>query len=220
MEGTAPDPSQLEFVLSPDVSTIEMRRRADYDLYVRRVPAPLIVLVHGPVRGAITRPREWPVYRGYGALAANAGAAAAIADLDYTDTHALDGPTLQLERLVDAARFENGIDSGRVVVWAFSGGARLVGRWLEQPPEWLRGLALTYPAAPTVARVAAPLVITRVGVEHPKIQASVDHLLAVAPKAEIIHVPKGQHGFDMLDHNAESREAVARALEAVTALLV
>jgi dienelactone hydrolase len=219
MEAAAPDPSELEFVLSPDAAGIELRRREDFDLYVRVERAPLVVLVHGPVRGIVARPREWPVYRGYAALLANAGANAAVADLAYSDIHELDGPTAQLESVVDAARSESGVDSGRVAIWAFSGGARLVGRWLEEPPQWMRGIALTYPAAPLVRRVGARLVVTRVGIEHPRIWDTVE-LLAIAPDAEVIDVPNGRHGFDMLDHNAASRDAVRRALDAVTALLI
>jgi len=221
MAGAASDPSQLEFVLNPDTSGVEVRRRAEYDLYLGSsgVEVPLIVVVHGPVRGPVARPREWPVYRGYGALAVSAAAGAAITDLDYTDPKAPAAPTAQLERIVDVARSEDGIDGGRVAIWAFSGGARLVGRWLEAPPEWLRVIALTYPASPAVASVAAPLVVTRVGLEEPELAHALDRLLAAAPSARIIDVPHGRHGFDLLDHNGESREAVAQALEAVTALL-
>src|ERR671937_1599661 len=223
MEGAAPapDPSQLEFVLSPDSSGVVVRRRDEYDLYLRPsgADAPLMVFVHGPVRDPTARPREWPVYRGYGVLAANAGAGAVITDLDYTDVRAVDGPTTQLQRIIDAARHENGVASSRVAIWAFSGGARLVGPWLETPPEWLRGIAMTYPVAPMVTRVGTPVVLTRVGIERPEIQLTVDQLLAVAPSAEVIDVPSGHHGFDMLDHNAESRAAVARALDEVAALL-
>lgn len=80
------------------------------------------------VRGPAARPRDWPVYRGYGALAANAGACAAVGDLDYADPGQLDAPIAHLGRIIEAARDEEGIDAGRVAIWAFSGGARLVGR--------------------------------------------------------------------------------------------
>jgi acetyl esterase/lipase len=36
---------------------------------------------------------------------------------------------------------------------------------------------------------------------------------------EIIDVPGGQHGFDMLDHTEESRQAVRRALNSVLAIV-
>jgi dienelactone hydrolase len=221
MARSAPDPAQLDFVLSPDTSAVEVLCRASYDLYVRPVdrPVPLALFVHGPVRGPVVRPREWPVYRGYAALAADAGVAAAVADLDYTDVHALDGPISQLEELVSTARTEEAVDRDRVAVWAFSGGGRLVGHWLESPPEWMRGVALTYPVAPSVTRVRVPLVVTRVGREQPSIQATVDQLLAAAPAAEVIRLDDGQHGFDMLDHNRESQRAVTAAVEAVVRLL-
>jgi dienelactone hydrolase len=221
VEGATPDPSHLEFVLDPEAAGIDRRVRADYDLYLRgeSAGAPLVVLVHGPVRGSGARPREWPVYRGYAALLANAGFGAAVADLAYSDIHQLDAPKAQLGGVVEAARSECDVDSARVAVWAFSGGARLVGGWLEEPPEWLKGIALTYPAAPPVARVNARLVVTRVGLERPRLQETVDELLAIARSAEVIEVPNGRHGFDMLDHTEESRDAVERALSAVAALL-
>ncbi|NJC22656.1 acetyl esterase/lipase [Arthrobacter pigmenti] len=37
---------------------------------------------------------------------------------------------------------------------------------------------------------------------------------------EVIDVPEGQHGFDMLDHTAESREAVTQAVDWVSAALL
>lgn len=112
-------------MIDADAAGIDVRRRSPYDLWV--VPSdavvPLVVLVHGPVRGG-PRPREWPVYRGYGSLLARAGVAAAIADLDYTTVESLSGPTGQLDAITDAARSEPGIDGTRAVIWAFSGGAR------------------------------------------------------------------------------------------------
>jgi dienelactone hydrolase len=142
-----------------------------------------------------------------------------MCDLDFTDARELDAPIVELDAVVDAARGEAAVDGNRVVIWAFSGGARLVARFLETPPAWLRGVALTYPVAPAVDQVGVPLVVTRVGVERPEIQETVDRLLAAAPDAEVIDVPKGQHGFDLLDHGDASRDAVRRALDAVAALL-
>jgi hypothetical protein len=217
----ARDPAELEFVLTPDTSGVDVRRRGGYDLYVRpsegRVP--LVVLVHGPVPGAEVRPREWPVYRGYGFLLANAGIAAAVTDLDYTDIEALDAPIAQLREILEAARAEDAVDPEHTALWAFSGGARLVGGWLEDPQPWLRGIALTYPVVPALSRVRARIVVTRVGLERAPIETTVDQLLALAPDAEVIDVDGGQHGFDILDHTDESRRAVSSAVDAVVRLL-
>ena len=220
MAGAPPNPAELDFVITPPTSGLEVHRRQGYDLHVRssEAPVPLAVLVHGPIAGG-ARPREWPVYRGYASLVANSGLAAAIVDLDYTDFRALAEPAAQLERVVEAARREAVVDAERVVLWAFSAGALLVGRWLEEPPPWSRGVALTYPVAPAVTRVRTPVVLTRVGLERPEVQATVDRLLSLAPGAEVIHVDTGQHGFDFLDHNEESRRAVTTAAGAVGRLL-
>lgn len=207
-------------MVATDVAGIDVRRRVAYDLWV--VPSeavvPLVVLAHGPVRSG-PRPREWPVYRGYGALLARAGLAAAVVDLDFTSVESLSGPTAQLHAIADAARSEPGVDGTRGVIWAFSGGARLVGHWIEEPPTWLRGVGLTYPVVPPVRRAQVPIVLTRVGLEQPRIKETVDRLVAVAPETEIIDVTYGRHGFDALDHDDESRQAVNAGVAAVTRLL-
>jgi dienelactone hydrolase len=177
------------------------------------------MLVHGPVRRG-PRPREWPVYRGYGSLLARAGLAAAVTDLDFTDVRALSEPMAQLDEVTDAARSEPGVDGERAVIWAFSGGARLVGRLIEDPPRWLRGVSLTYPVVPPLRRAEVPLVLTRVGFESPAVQETVDRLAALAPSSQLIDVPNGRHGFDGLDHNDESRQAVVTAIDAVTRFLL
>ena len=220
MGSTQPHPSKAAFVIASDDTGLDIRRRSTYDLWVG-VPdavAPLVILVHGPVRAG-PRPREWPVYRGYGALLARAGMAVAVADLDYTDVEALSGPIVQLAEVSRAARNEPGVDGTRGVIWAFSGGARLVGRWIEEAPAWLRGVSLTYPVAPPVERAQIPIVLTRAGLEHPAVQKEVDRLVAVAADIQIIDVTNGRHGFDALDHNNESRQAVVAGVAAVTRLL-
>ena len=83
----------------------------------------------------------------------------------------------------------------------------------------VKGIALTYPVVPTLTRVRTRVVVTRVGLENPTIQATVDQLLALAPEAEVINVNGGQHGFDVLDHTDDSRRAVNSALDAVVRLL-
>jgi acetyl esterase/lipase len=222
MADRPPNPDELEFVVSADATGIDVVRRESYDLYTAagHEHLPLVVFVHGPVPSDATRPRDWPVYRGYGAIAAQVGAASAVLDLDYPDPRSPSAPEAQLRDLVAAVRAEKQVDQERVVIWAFSGGARLVGRWLEEPPPWIAGVALTYPVVPSVRRVIAPIVVTRVELDQPDVQASLDALLAGTDRVELIDVPGGRHGFDMLDHNDQSRRAVNAALDSVRHLLV
>ena len=128
-----------------------------------------------------------------------------------------------------AARADPRADADRVVLWFFSGGAMLSAGWLADAPAWLRGIALTYPvvtplpgmvAAPgfdapaaAVGPGAPPLLLTRVGREHPGFVAGVDALLANAADVEIIEVPDGRHSFDVVDHTDASRAAVRRAVD-------
>ena len=93
------------------------------------------------------RPREWPVYRGYGSLLARARLAAVVTDLDYTNSKELSAPIAQLDEVTHAARSEPGVDRTQVLLWALSGGAKLLVRMIEEPPNWLRVSALPAPSS-------------------------------------------------------------------------
>jgi acetyl esterase/lipase len=201
-------------------------------------PLPVVVFVPGPVPPDLpVRPRHWPVYQGYGRLITSLGACAAVVDQPF---HALtQWPTTadDLALIIESVRVLPEVDSQRVAVWAFSAGALLIGRWLADSPEWLRCVALTYPVlaspdadapAPSVepaemVRPGRPLVLTRVGNEQAQRQATVDRFLARAQATgaavQVIDVPDGQHGFDMLDHTDRSRSAVSDAVDLVVGYL-
>jgi acetyl esterase/lipase len=79
------------------------------------------------------------------------------------------------------------------------------------------------PVEALAAAGVLPIVLTRVGLERPQLAAGVEAFIDAAQECgarlEIIDVPRGQHGFDTLDHTDESRLAVTRALDAVLARL-
>jgi dienelactone hydrolase len=68
-----------------------------------------------------------------------------------------------------------------------------------------------------------PILLTRVGRERAEVTATVEAFTAAAAAhhvgLEVIDVPDGQHGFDILDHTDGSRAAVIQAMEWVTATL-
>ncbi len=124
------------------------------------------------------------------------------------------------------------MDPGRVVLWFFSGAGLLAGEWLDSRPDWLRAVALTYPLLATPPGVdelvnaaevigkheggkeRLPVLLTRVGRERAELAGPVAEFVSAGGAAlDIIDVPKGQHGFDMLDHTEESRAAVTKALD-------
>lgn len=210
-------PYESPFVVTVDAA-VEPRRLDDFDLYApfSVEPAPCVVFVHGPVGADKPRPRDWPVYQGYGQLAAQSGLVAVVADLDFEDWRASELPTQALRTLVERVRQHEVVDRERLALWAFSAGALLVSPWLSAPPRWLRCVALTYPVIAPIQRVDVSLVVTQVEHEQPEIQAVVDHLvMQAAGPLEVITVAGGRHGFDFLDPRAESEDAVIQALSFV-----
>jgi acetyl esterase/lipase len=227
------------FVLPIDVVSAE--RRGPVDLYLPEAPqpCPAVVFVHGgPIPPDLRpTPRDWPVYQGYGSVAATRGVVGVTVD------HRLHGPAdyplaaADVAAAVEMVRADPRVDADRVAIWFFSGGGLLLADWLRTPPRWLRCVAATYPVLAPLARwvvdprfrpaeavisaEALPIVLTRVGREHPEVAATVEAFVEAArargAALEIVDVPDGRHGFDTLDHTDESRLAVERALDAVLA---
>jgi dienelactone hydrolase len=225
-----------------DVKTRTAERLGRVDLYrpddLTR-PAPAIVFVHGgPVPADLQpTPRDWPVFQGYGSLSAERGAVAATVDHRLHDVSSYPVAAADITEAVEAVRADPRVDAGRVALWFFSGAGLLVADWLRTPPDWLRCVAATYPVLapppdwdarwrPAEAVASAgdlPIVLTRAGLERPAFAAAVTAFVDAASdcgaRLEIIDVPNGQHGFDTLDHTAESRDAVSRALDSVLGFL-
>jgi acetyl esterase/lipase len=224
-------PHELPFVLEvPATGTVT--RQDDFDIYRPDggdQPLPAVVFVPGPMPAEFpARPRTWPVYQGYGRLMVSRAVIAVVLDLPYHAVNQWPQATEALGSVIESVRALEAVDADRMAVWAFSGGGLLVGRWLAQSPQWLRCLALTYPmlampSDPAEQAVAIqpglPLVLTKVGRESASIQATVDEFLSVAARAgtvvDIVEVPDGQHGFDLLDHTEASRRAVVEAADLV-----
>ncbi|MEV8374456.1 nuclear transport factor 2 family protein [Kribbella sp. NPDC056861] len=190
-----------------------------------------VLLVHGgPMPPELeVQPRDWPVFQGYAAAIAQRGQVAVTVDhslirgLDQLATAADD-----VEAAVGVLRADPQVDPERVVLWFFSGGGLLAGEWLDSRPDWLRAVVLTYPMLATppgvdelvsAAEVIGkhkdlPVLLTRVGREREELARPVAEFVSAGGTAlDIIDVPKGQHGFDMLDHSEESRAAVTKALD-------
>jgi acetyl esterase/lipase len=197
-------------------------------------PRAVVVFVHGgPLPPEVTpRPRDWPVFQGYGALAAAAGLVAVTLDHRLHTIADYDAATRDVASAVEHARGLVGVDPDNVALWIFSGGGPLSAEYLAAPPPWLRCLALTYPllgcppefdpegrfnAVDAVATAPdLPILLTRVGHELPDLARLQDSFVETAKakgaRLEIIEVPNGQHGFDNQDHTEESRAAVRQAM--------
>ena len=227
------------------VAEAHRRRDGNLDIYWpadhQTEKLPVIVFVHGgPIpAGLRPTPRDWPVYIGYGSLAASRGVVAVTVDHRLYSPAALPAAADDVAAAVEQARTLTGVDPDRVALWFFSGGGLLAADWLAAPPPWLRCIAATYPLLaplpgpeldtrfrPMVAVRAAgalPILLTRVGRERAEVAATVAAFTAEAElhhvPLTVIDVPDGQHGFDMLDHDESSRAAVSQAMTwVVTAL--
>jgi acetyl esterase/lipase len=191
-----------------------------------------ILFVHGGPgpQDLKARPRDWPLYRGYGAAAAERGFVGVT--VDHSLIRAIDRigqAAAEVVAAADLVRADPQVDPDRIALWFFSGSGLLIGDWLKRRPSWLRAIVATYPwlSAPGVQRTSAteqaskglkvPFLLTRVGLEREHFAAQVDKFLAAAAEGgsdvEVIDVPDGHHGFDMIDYTAQSRAAVRKALD-------
>ncbi|WBC01240.1 hypothetical protein [Micromonospora sp. WMMA1976] len=134
------------FVLDPPPAAVE--RHSDVDLHVPTGDGrhPAVVVVHG-VPGPPEAPdaRDWPLYRGYGALLAEAGVLAAIPRLTVASPDDLYTVAARVAAAAELLRADPRVDADRIGLWFFSGAGLLIGDWLRDPPAWLRGVAATYP---------------------------------------------------------------------------
>ncbi|MFI5954526.1 alpha/beta hydrolase [Cryptosporangium sp. NPDC051539] len=199
---------------------------------------PAVVFVHGgPLPLSVTpRPRDWPLFQGYGSLVAAQGLVGVVAEHGLTDPTRYPGAAADVAAAVDTVRADPRVDADRIALWFFSGGGLISAEWLRKPPSWLRCVALTYPVlaappgwpvdpafAPVDAVTSAgslPIVLTRAGLEQPVVAEGVAAFVeAAGPALQIVDVPNGHHSFDVLDDTDESRAAVHRAVAEVTALV-
>ncbi|MFJ6956023.1 hypothetical protein ACISRB_31915, partial [Micromonospora aurantiaca] len=120
------------FVLDPPPAAVE--RHGDVDLHV---PAgdgrhPAVVVVHG-VPGPPEAPdaRDWPLYRGYGALLAEAGVLTAIPRLTVASPDDLYTVAARVAAAAEMLRADPRVDADRLGLWFFSGAGLLLGDWLR-----------------------------------------------------------------------------------------
>ncbi|RZU45990.1 alpha/beta hydrolase family protein [Streptomyces sp. BK022] len=242
-ESLALPPGQVPDHLRPfvlDVPDRPRERRERVDLYPPdgHEPRPAVVFVHGgPLPSGIRpTPRDWPTFTGYAALAARLGAVGVTLDHRLHTPADLPRAADDVSAAVDLVRAHPRVDGDRVALWFFSGGGPLSAPWLSAPPPWLRCLALNYPLLEPIPghgtdgdrfRPAAavrgagnlPVVLTRVGLEDPMLDATVERFLGAAgecgAEVEVIAAPHCRHGFETLDHTAEARAVVREAMERV-----
>ncbi|WP_030805392.1 alpha/beta fold hydrolase [Streptomyces sp. NRRL F-2799] len=239
-EGLALPPGHVPAHLRPFVLESADRpreRRESVDLYLPdgQEVRPAVVFVHGgPLPAGIRpTPRDWPTFTGYARLAAQLGAVGVTLDHRLHAPGDLARAAEDVSAAVDLVRAHPKVDGDRVALWFFSGSGPLAAPWLAAPPPWLRCLAANYPLLEpfpghgtdgdrfrpaSAARGAGdlPIVLTRVGLEDPVLDATVERFLGAAGECgtavEVIAAPHCRHGFETVDHTDEARAVVREAM--------
>lgn len=228
------------FVLTAsEAGEAEVERVGDVDVYRPAEPGrrPAVLFVHGGPGPFDLKvfPRDWPLFQGYATAAAERGLVGAVVDHSLVlGMDQLATASDQVEAAVGQLRADEQVDPERILLWFFSGGGLLAGEWLDSRPEWLRGIALSYPMLDGPADLISatevvgnhpdlPILLIRVGLEQEAaataVQAFVDAAGATSA-LRIIDVPDGRHGFDVLDDTDRSRSAIREALDWAAKILL
>lgn len=209
---------------------------------------PLLVFVPGGPVPAPAEPRAWGIFTSYGRAAVARGFVGVTVGHRFQEAAGVGAAASRLDAALawlraHADRLE--ADADRLAMWAFSGAGTLVAPLIRQPPAGLRALVLFYAALdvrpetldadPSMRRWSAvsaladhgrwtiPLVVARAGRDAPALNAALDRFVmgALASDAplDVLTHPTGRHGFDVLDHDARSRDIIARAFEIVRAAM-
>jgi dipeptidyl aminopeptidase/acylaminoacyl peptidase len=204
------------------------------DLYLpASTPAPAVLMVHGgPLRPALpARPRQWPAYRGYGALLAQAGLVGAMVEHRFVDDDSIRIALDDIRTAAAVVRTDPRVDPDRFGIWCFSAGGLFMGSVLADPPRWgLAAVAGTYaavadpdledsdlpPATVTAEVCDVPLLLVRPEHDADWIGSATDELLercaAHGRTVDVIDVPGAQHGFETVDDTDDARDAIRRSI--------
>jgi dipeptidyl aminopeptidase/acylaminoacyl peptidase len=225
-------PYLRRFVLPHE--TVEPASSGALDLYLpASTPAPAVLMVHGgPVpRDREVRPPDWPAYRGYGALLAQAGLVGGMFEHGFVDGETLGTARENIRDAATALRADPRVDPDRFGMWFFSAGGLFMGSALADPAAWgVTAVAGSYafvghpdiddavlPPATVHAEVSdIPLLLVRPEYDFDWIvTASTELLERCAAKdriVDVIEVPGGHHGFETVDDTDEARDAIRRSI--------
>lgn len=194
---------------------------------------------------SMPKPKDWGVFRSYGELAAASGMVGVTFNHRLYSMQAFDDSAADVQAALGHVRAnaaELRVDPERIAVWAFSGGGPLLAFAFRDAPPWLKAVVSYYGLLDLSAgepgpadrhspvrllqsseRPSPPTFVARAGKDSPAINASVQSFVTAALAKnlalELFTLPDGQHGFDIMDDHARSREALARTIDFLEARL-
>ncbi|GAA1971545.1 hypothetical protein GCM10009817_09430 [Terrabacter lapilli] len=213
---------------------VEPIRSGNLDLYLpTSTPAPAVLMVHGgPVpRQREVRPPQWPAFRGYGALLAQAGFVCGMFEHGFVDDESFPAAQENIRNTAEALRADPRVDPERFGMWFVSAGGLFMGSVLADPSAWgVAAVAGTYAAPddpdledPELLRATStaelsdvPLLLVRPENDFEWIATASTELLERCASqrraVEVLEVPGGHHGFETVDDTEEARDAIQRSI--------
>jgi dienelactone hydrolase len=234
MSSTGSDlPPYLQRFVLP-YETVEPARSGVLDLYLpASTPAPAVLMVHGgPVpRDRQVRPPDWPAYRGYGALLAQAGVVGGMFEHGFADENTLGTAQEDIRDAARELRAHARVDPDRFGMWFFSAGGLFMGSVLADPAAWgVAAVAGTYAAVgppdaedPVLPPATVPAELSDIPLLLVLPEYDFEWIVAASAKllercaaghraVDVIEVPGGHHGFETVDDTDAARDAVRRSI--------
>lgn len=190
------------------------------DIYIpAATPAPIVFLIHGGPIPQGAQMKNIPLYRDYGRLLAGEGFVAVTFGHRYHAANDFTQSAADVSAVIDYVRADGAGDPDNVVLWAFSGGGPLLALGFDKP--YVRALVDYYavlegePLA-RAAEIRVPMLIARAGKDMPLVNEPLgrflDAALANGVELELLNHAAGEHGFDIVNDDARTRQIIARTL--------
>lgn len=223
-----PDPRRLPVVLTlPSTDKVTVQRDLTFktvndtalrmDVYYppdfKAGKLPVVIFVNGV---GILDLKDWRVYQDWGKLIAASGMIAITHQSRSADT-AADAADLITYVHANAASLK--IDENRIGIWSCSANVRIaLPLVMQEDRKYIRTAVFYYGVMNSEkVRFDLPMLVARAGQDVPGINGTIDAYItrAIAQDAPLtlISYAEGQHAFDILDNNDQTREIVKQTLD-------
>lgn len=196
---------------------------------------PAVLLVHGgPIPADLQpQPQDWGVYVSYGQLLGASGLMGLMFNHRYFGKDGVEQSGEDIKTVLDYLDSHAGalgLDRERLCVWLFSGAGKLLPAILRHSGGRLKSLVVYYALIDIKKKdlwpglfSRTPLHIVQAGLDHPKLNASLDQFVQQAQAAganiTLLRHDQGHHGFDILDDDDRSREIIRETVAFIRAHL-
>jgi dienelactone hydrolase len=177
---------------------------------------PVVIFLNGVGNPPSSPLKEWGQYTSWPRLAASSGIIAISHDSRQSDS-ASDVSDLIAYVRSNAASLE--IDESRIAIWSCSANVRVaLPLVMQQERGYVRAAVFYYGVMNgEPSRTDLPMLVVRAGHDVPGINNSIDQFTAKALAADapltLVNYVEGQHGFDLVDDNDQSREVIKQTLD-------